>query len=262
MEDTQPPVAGTQSVRRALMLLRIVANHREEGVRLPRIVELSGLERVTAYRLLTCLTEERFLERDPVTRAYRVGLEAALLAPGPQGTPPLPESFPLAMRRVARICNEPVFCMVREGDYVCCAHREVATSRTRVDATPVGVRRLLGTGTGGTAMLALLEDQEIERIYGRHESEFRERGRTLADLHRDAEATRQRQYAVTREMFQSGIGGVGVAFKLSDHAMAAFSVATMVAKLGTEVQRSLAGQLLHEVRTLRLQPFEAPGVEA
>jgi len=253
-------VAGTQSVRSALMLLRIVANHRDEGIRLPRVVELSGLERVTAYRLLTCLTEERFLERDPVTRAYRVGLEAALLAPGLQGTPPLPESFSLAMRRVARICNEPVFCMVREGDYVCCAHREVATSRTRVDATPVGMRRLLGTG--GTAMLALLDDHEIDRIYGRHETEYRERGRSLGDLHRDAEATRQRQYAVTREMFQSGIGGVGVAFKLSDHAMAAFSVATMVAKLGTELQRALAGQLLHEVRTLRLQPFDAPRLEA
>lgn len=257
MPNSNGPVAGTQSVRRALALLRIVASHHDAGVKLPRIVELSGLERVTAYRLLTCLVEEGFLERDPVTRAYRVGLEAALLGRGGDGGVPLPENFMLAMRRMARICNEPVFLMVREGDYVCCAHREEAASPTKVHATPVGARRLLGTGTGGTAMLAFLSDDEIGRLYSRHEPDYRRRHLTLPDLHREAEATRRRRYAVTREMFQPGIGGVGVAFKLSDHAMAAFSVATGVAKLGTEMQRSLAGQLLHEVKALRLRSFGA-----
>ena len=68
--------AGAQSLRRALQLLRLLAEHHEEGITLTEVIEASDLERSTVHRLLSCLVEEQFAERDPVSKAYRLGIDA------------------------------------------------------------------------------------------------------------------------------------------------------------------------------------------
>jgi IclR family transcriptional regulator, KDG regulon repressor len=68
-----------KSVDRALALLELVAHEREPRTA-REIAEISGLERTTCYRLLSTLEHRRFVERDPVTQAYSLGLAATGLA--------------------------------------------------------------------------------------------------------------------------------------------------------------------------------------
>ena len=68
MDNSPSTTAGAQSLRRALKLLRLLAEHHEDGIRLPEVMAASGLERSTAHRLLSCLVEERFAERDATGR--------------------------------------------------------------------------------------------------------------------------------------------------------------------------------------------------
>ena len=77
--DKQPTTAGAQSMRRALNLLRLLAEHHEDGITLTEVLSASGLERSTAHRLLSSLVEERFAERDPDSKAYRLGIDAMQL---------------------------------------------------------------------------------------------------------------------------------------------------------------------------------------
>lgn len=74
---------GTQSVDRALLLLRLVG---EEGgpVTLQTLCERSGLNRTTAWRLLSCLERNHFLDRDPFTKGYDLGPAATRLCALPQ----------------------------------------------------------------------------------------------------------------------------------------------------------------------------------
>ncbi len=58
-------------MRRALALLRGVAKCPEGGIRLAQLVRTSGLDRATAYRLLTCLVDAQQL--------YRLGPQAVML---------------------------------------------------------------------------------------------------------------------------------------------------------------------------------------
>ncbi len=44
-------------MRRALGLLRVLAQHQEDGIDLQGVMTATGLERSTAHRLLSCLLE-------------------------------------------------------------------------------------------------------------------------------------------------------------------------------------------------------------
>ncbi|PJI52996.1 IclR family transcriptional regulator, partial [Methylobacterium radiotolerans] len=74
--NTTGSTGGTQSMRRALGLLRVLAQHQEDGIDLQGVMTATGLERSTAHRLLSCLLEEQFAERDRATRRYRLGVDS------------------------------------------------------------------------------------------------------------------------------------------------------------------------------------------
>lgn len=74
---------GTQAVDRALLLLRLVGE--EEGpATLKTLCARSGLNRTTAWRLLSCLERNHFLDRDPFTKCYDLGPSATRLCDLPQ----------------------------------------------------------------------------------------------------------------------------------------------------------------------------------
>ena len=65
-----------QSLDRALRLLKLVAN-RQNGISLPELIDKTGLNRTTIWRLLLSLEENGFVERDSVTKNYFLGYCAA-----------------------------------------------------------------------------------------------------------------------------------------------------------------------------------------
>ncbi|HKY61512.1 MAG TPA: IclR family transcriptional regulator [Gemmatimonadota bacterium] len=72
------PYAGTQSVRRAMSLLKVFSDERPEWG-LTEIAREARLNKTTAYRLLTALEAEGMVARGPVTEAWRLGPEAITL---------------------------------------------------------------------------------------------------------------------------------------------------------------------------------------
>lgn len=247
------PVAGTQSVRRALTLLRLVAKHRDEGLRLAQVVRESGLDRGTAYRLLSCLVEEQFVDRGD-DNLYYLGPEAVLLGSLlPRPTSLLTRFLPV-LCRVARISGDTTFLMMRQGDYVFCLHREEGSSQVRVLTTNIGQRRLLGTGTGGLAVLELMQDSEIQAIYDRHRAEYDDLGLTFEQLLQMAHETRRQAYAEAYAAFDEiGTVGLGIAFRIGNHGMGAISLATLTARLSKERRTILLDLLRTELQELGLR---------
>lgn len=86
---------GTQSLERALSLLRHVAAYGANGARLSDLMTDTGLSKATAHRLLTALARERFIDQEPRSRRYHLGPEldtlgriaAARFRPAGESTP-------------------------------------------------------------------------------------------------------------------------------------------------------------------------------
>ncbi|WP_161134756.1 IclR family transcriptional regulator [Schauerella aestuarii] len=249
--DDGSGVRGTQSLRRALALLRLVARRGDGGVRLTQLVKESGLDRSTTYRLMSCLVEEQFIDRDDDQR-YHLGPEAVLLGSLLPSPTPLITRFIPAMKRIARIAGDTTFLMIRQGDFVQCAHREVGSSLVKVLTTNIGQRRLLGTGTCGVAVLGFMTAAEITLTHQRNAAEYAERHIGLDRLLAMGTAVRERDCAITFEAFEVGVAGIGVAFKLGEHAMGAISIATLTLRFGPERQHALQKLLTSELQQLDL----------
>lgn len=251
-DTAEQGVRGTQSVRRALSLLRLVARSSDQGVRLAKLVDESGLDRGTAYRLLTCMLEEQFISRGS-DHAYRLGPQSVLL--GSLFSQPLPvvNHFMPAMKRISRVACDTVFLLMRQGDLVQCVHREEGSALVKVLTTYVGQRRLLGTGTGGVALLGLIDDAEIVEIHKRNAAEYAAHEIDAARLLAMAHAVRATDLALTFDALEVGVAGAGMAFRMGEHGMGGLSIATLTARFGPERQHMLGDVLRTELRGLGLR---------
>lgn len=74
---------GVQSVDRALLLLKLVCEH-SGPVSIGELCASTGLNRTTVWRLLSTLEKNHFIDRDPGTKDYDLGIAATTLCVEPQ----------------------------------------------------------------------------------------------------------------------------------------------------------------------------------
>ena len=238
--------AGAQSLRRGLQLLRLLAEHQEDGIRLSQAMAASGLQRSTCHRLLACLVEEHFAERDAGGKVYRLGVDAMQLGFAAMRRVPLVDQCRALMQRLARMSGDTVFLVIRQGDHCLCLHREEGPFPVKVFTTDIGGRRLLGLGAGGLAIMARLPDAEVLRIFERHAAEYAQADFTRERLLRAVHHTRAQGWADITDTLTAGVSGVGVTFAAAPGAIAALSFGAITPRLPIGRKRELARLLRQE----------------
>src|SRR5512140_1956368 len=156
--------AGTQSIQRAAMLVRVIASRNRSGLRLSEVVQHAHLERSTARRILKCLVAEGLVTQDEESRRYFLGplvFELGLAA-APQFN--LVDICRPSLQRIAERTGDTVFLTVRSGYDSVCIDRKEGPFPIKTLTLEVGTRRPLGAGAGGIALLMLLPDEAIEEI--------------------------------------------------------------------------------------------------
>ncbi|AKQ55822.1 IclR family transcriptional regulator [Bordetella hinzii] len=241
--NTTGSTGGTQSMRRALELLRLLARHQEDGIDLQGVMRESGLERSTAHRLLSCLLEEQFAERDPQNRRYRLGVDAMQLGFASLRRTPLLDALRPFAQKLARLSGDTVFLVIRQGDYALCLLREAGSFPVKVFTIDQGERRLLGVGAGGLAILATLPDEEIAALYARHPKHYAQAGLSAAALMKAVRRAREQGYSEIVDSITPGVSGVGVAFPVSALTSVAFSFGAISSRLDT-LRSAEMGRLL------------------
>jgi len=245
--DASRETLGAQTLRRGLQLLRLLAQGHEDGIRLADVMNAAGLERSTTHRLLSCLVEERFAERDPEAKTYRLGVEAMQLGFASMRRVPLVDACKPLIQRLARLSGDTVFLVIRQGDYCLCLHREEGHFPVKVFTTEVGARRLLGLGAGGLALMAALADDEINRIFDRHQNEYGQADFSRGRLMRAIQRTRGAGYADIVDTLTAGVSGVGCTFFASPGSLAAVSFGAIGHRLPPPRKRQLAELLRAEL---------------
>lgn len=242
--------SGTQSIERVINLLRVVASRGRNGMRLGDVTAASGLPSSTCFRMLQRLEGEGVLERHPVTRKYLLGpllYELGLLA-NPR--------FQLAQRCedtlavLAERTQDTVYLSERRGNEAVCSARALGGYPIKALTLDVGIRRPLGVGAGGLAILCALPPAEADEIIALHADRYPKLSNLSAARVRAAVIEgRERGYAFLDGAVHPGTASVGV-FIPARASTAAISVAAIAARLDETRRAEVAAEMRRQALLL------------
>lgn len=215
------------------------------GLSLQQITAMSGLERSTAHRLLSCLVEERFARRSTQQRLYHLGVDAMQIGFSAMHSEPIADTLRPLTKRLCRLSGDTVFLIVQQGDYALCLLREHGEFPVRIFTIDVGEKRLLGMGAGGLALLSRFDDATIREIHGRHADAYHAAGLPLETLLARAQQARAKGFAEIVDAITPGISGVGYSFQISDITRVAISFGAISQRLDA-TRRQVMGDLLRK----------------
>lgn len=224
---------GAQSVRRATLLLRILASR--NGLRLTEISDASGLNLSTARRLLKVLMEEEMVQQDAETRRYSIGEEMATLGMARPFRLPLLAKADAQLRKLAYDVGDATFLTVRRGLDSLCVARYMGSYPIQVMTINVGARRPLGVSGASLALLSTLPPLKAREILQRNVKRFHMYGVDLKSAVKRLGQARESGYSVNYKGLAPGTRTVSVPLNAtSSTPPAALTVVAIHKRLGTE----------------------------
>jgi len=171
-EGSPKPIAGAQSVHRAIALLRSVAKHNDKGgANLSKLARDVGINVTTAYRLLTVLTSESLITHDPFSKVYNLGIELFSLGSAAYQFS-IKDRYRDVIEKIAQETDDTVFLLIRSGNDVMCIDRVEGKFPIRTMTIDIGARRPLGIGAGSLSLIAFLPDEQFEDIVSSNERRY------------------------------------------------------------------------------------------
>lgn len=247
-------LSGTQSIERALTLIREIAAHNRTGSRLLDLASRTGLQRPTVHRMLKCLTLENMVQQDPDSHRYYLGpmvFELGLTA-APRFN--LREICHPAMNRIAEATGDTVFLTQRSGLDSVCVDRQEGTFPIKTFTLEIGMRRPLGVGTGSLAILSALSDDEVRHVVSANAPRLPEYGLTPTSLLAQVKRAQKLGYAVREMPTLAGVRSIGQALhNQSGIAFAALSVSAISSRMSEKRVLELATMLKNEARLVEKQ---------
>jgi DNA-binding IclR family transcriptional regulator len=197
------------SVDRALRLLELVANESEPRT-VRELANISGYERTMTYRLLSTLESHRFVDRDPVTRTYSLGLSATALSS--------PTAYSLALVRRAHPELERLMREVSQTVSLGISQRWSGVVIDQIDppnpirlVNNVNVPLPLHCTSNGKVILSRLSEAELESfLRSPLERQTKSTITSPTRLRREIERTRARGYAAGVDELSDGVSAVSV----------------------------------------------------
>ena len=199
---------GTQAVLRAVRLLKAIGKAPTEPT-LGELVRAVGLNKTTAYRLLTALEAEGLVERG-TSDGYRLGPELAALGSRALGARDLREAARGELTALAKQTRETAHLEVRVGAETLILDEVMGSHR--VGTTPsLGTRWPAHATSTGKVLLAALSDDGLDALLKPPLAALTPRTITeLKALRRELQRVRERGYATGIEELEPGYMAVAV----------------------------------------------------
>jgi len=244
--------SGTQSIQRAVALLRELVAVNRRGASALQLAERTGLDRGTAHRMLQCLAAEGLLGFDRDTHKYSFGPLAYDIGLAASERLDLPQLCKPALARIADDTGDTVFLMVRSGDDAVCADRAVGSYPIKTFVVDVGTRRPLGIGAGSLAILSALPEDVAELALGHNAARIAGYAGMSADRLRAMLAEARRLGHVAMDVVAvPGVRAVGVPVRTAGgKAVAALSVAAIAPRMTPGREAELVRLLRREAQEL------------
>ena len=251
-------ISGTQSVYRAIAVLRGVARSNAVGITASALARELELTLATTHRLLKVLAGEGLLTFDPYSKKYHLGLELYVLGVEAHYFG-MRELLAGPMERVRDQSGETVFLLVRSGADALCLERLDGDFPIRALTLTVGSRRPLGVGAGGLALLAAEPDEVVERVLGHNRKRYADYADFTPDEIRAAVSlTREYGSSFNDGRLRDDVRAVGLAIgPTGEIPGAAVSVATNQARMEESRRAELHALLKSELEIIDWKLFRA-----
>ena len=249
------------SIQKACGILRALSA--KSPLRLSEITTAAGLNKVTTLRILDTLVQEGFVRRLDDEASYVLGPEILAMTSPLQQPSDIREMARSSLVRLASLSEDTVLLSVRSGNESVCIDREVGNFPIRANYLDFGSRRPLGVGAGSLALLAWLQDREIDAILEALAPQLKSYPKLTPEIIRTEIATaRERGYTLLSDKIVDGMAAIGIpVFQGSNRVpMAAISIAALSDRIKARVPELVEG-LRCEAEFIARE-FEAPSSRA
>lgn len=233
--NAQPePIAGTQSVQRAVAMLEAFTDERPAWS-VSDLAETIGLNRTTAYRLLTALERIEYVARDPATDDYRLGSGLIALGARAQRANSVRSVALSEIEALAEGTGETATLEVLSGHEMVIIE-EIPGEYVTSGSQHIGSRWPVYATSTGKAILAYLPTDELAPFLAQPITPLTEKTVTSARRLLDYLAeVRRLGYAVAAEELELGFIAVGAPLlDASGRAVAAISLGGTQTRLTDE----------------------------
>lgn len=261
-----------QSIERAAKILRCLGRDNPHGKRLVDVARETGLNKVTARRILFTLVKEGLVDQDAETGYFRLGMgitELAQSATNYQGIHGL--AYP-AMVRLAEMTGDTVYLSLRHGMEAICLDRVEGSFPIKSLTLKAGDRRPLGVGAGSLALLAFLPAEELGQILQANTPRFGNYGSLKPKIVPHLVSLAQEQgYASNDGEVIPDMSAVAVPIHgIQGKPFASLSIAAITNRLQGERRAQVVAWLIQEASDIekklppdeRLSTFELQSIEA
>jgi DNA-binding IclR family transcriptional regulator len=247
LDDDQ--VTGTQLLDRAVSVLTYLGDVGDTGARVATIAEVLSLKSSTAHRIVNALERHGLIERDDVSKRYRLGLSIFKLASkAADGTSMWRICHP-ALLRIAAKTGDTVFLMGRSGPDAVTIDRQEGTYVIASLTGRIGGHIPLGVGPASQAILAMLPEEEAELILEINVSRYSAfNGLSADEIRSRLPEIRELGYALDHGRLVEGISAVAIPIMSpSRRVSTSISINMTSARLQPERLQELTGLIREEI---------------
>src|ERR1700722_16140155 len=156
VHNTNNAVSGSQSIERAVAVLRAIASAGQSGATVAAVATQAGLNRTTAHRIAAALSREGLVQRDDASGRCFLGAEIAALGALASARHGVHQRAIGALTRLSAQTGDTAFLSAPSGLDAVCLHREEGSFPIRTQVLWPGQRQPLGVGAGSLALLAAM----------------------------------------------------------------------------------------------------------
>ncbi len=216
-----------------------------------QIAERLGMNKSAVHRHLATLERMRFVQRDPTTGVYQLGVRLLQMAYLTLESNDLRRVAAPFLRRLCDEYQETIdLAVLDDADVV---FLDVVESPQRVKlAAAVGQRLPAFATASGKAILAFMPEEAVRRILGRGMPFTTEHAaRSPEALLEDLRQTRERGFALAAQEYEVGINAVAAPIlNLSQQPIAAIAVAGPFYRLTLERMIEIGPQIVSAAREI------------
>jgi DNA-binding IclR family transcriptional regulator len=250
---------GTQAVARAIALLKAFSDAQPEWT-LNDLARATGLNKTTAFRLLSALEAEHLVMRNPLSGAYRLGVELIAMGGVAMRSNPLRTVSRPTLVTLAEQSGEAATLEVLMDNHVLVLD-EVAGGNPMGMTQDVGSRLPVHATATGKVLLAFSPEEQSAKLLAAPLQPLTERTVTEPEqLRRELARIRQEGVAITQGELEPGF--VAVAAPVLDRerqAVAAISVGGPSLRLTAERLPQMAAMVQMAARQISRQLGYWPG---
>lgn len=237
-----------QSLERAALILRVVADKKTTGAKLADVSEATDLSRSTAHRFMGALAQVGLLEHDQTTGTYYLGLdlcEYGAIAANRYG---LRDASHPSLARLTERTGDTVYMSIRRTYEAVCIERYEGEYPIKTLTLDVGDRRPLGVGAGSLALLSFQSDDFVARAISANAAEAEAKWGISADrILALVEETRRNGFACNQGLVAPGMTALGAPIYGADgEAVAALGIGAITSRMDEARRAQIVAWLLEE----------------